>query len=170
MHKQAAKHTIKPAIKQVEVLFLGRDRVQATFTFSGSSESSPLSAIEFSGSGCGPFLQALEDFKKRVLALPEKNRVINGDSVFELQVSAGADHSSILIRELVLRLRGSFELPYREAELCHCRAVPTAVVDRAIIGGCHTVQSVARMTSAGTSCGTCKPDTESLIAYRLKSL
>jgi bacterioferritin-associated ferredoxin len=156
--------------KQVEVLFLGRDRVQATFTFSGSSELSQLTNIEFNGSGCGPFLHALEDFKKRVFALPEKNRVINGDSAFDLQVSAGADHSSILIRELVLRLRGSFELPYSEEELCHCRGVPTEVVDRASIGGCHNVQSVARMTSAGTSCGTCKPDTESLIAFRLKSL
>jgi bacterioferritin-associated ferredoxin len=158
------------ATKEIEVLFLGRDRVVATFTFSGSSELSPLLGIEFKGSGCGPFLHALEDFKQRVLALPEKNRVIKGDDAFDLQVAAGADHSSILIRELVMRLRGSFKLPYGDVELCHCRAVPTEVVDRAIIGGCHTVQSVARMTSAGTSCGTCKPDTESLIAFRLKSI
>lgn len=164
------KQVANQAFRQIEVLFLGRDRVQATFTFSSSSEHSPLANIEFKGSGCGPFLQALEDFKKRIFALPEKNRVIHGDETFDLQVSAGADHSSILIRELVLRLRGSFELPYREEELCHCRGVPTAVVDRAIIGGCHTIQSVARMTSAGTSCGTCKPDTESLISFRLKAL
>ncbi|MBK7892474.1 MAG: (2Fe-2S)-binding protein [Bdellovibrionales bacterium] len=79
----------------------------------------------------------------------------------------GVDHAAILLRELVLRGAGRFQLPYQEPELCHCRAVPTEVVDRAIISGCHSIESVARITSAGTSCGTCKPDTEKLMAYRL---
>lgn len=79
----------------------------------------------------------------------------------------GSDHAAILIRELILRATNQFRLPYGEAELCHCRAVPVEVVDRAIVSGCHTVEAVARSTSAGTSCGTCKPDTERLIAYRL---
>ncbi|CAN5636190.1 hypothetical protein BH10BDE1_BH10BDE1_10900 [soil metagenome] len=166
MNKQGTKQVTK----QVEVLFLGRDRVHATFTFSGPTELSSICAIEFDGSGCSAFLTALTDLKKRILALPEASRIISGSHEFDLLVSAGADHGAILIRELIQKMRGTFELPYQDVELCHCRAVPTALVDRAIIGGCHTVQSVARMTSAGTSCGTCKPDTESLIAFRLKAL
>lgn len=153
--------------KQVEVELLGRDRVRAIFTFTGPSEFSPLTGLEFSGSGCRPFLEALNQFKRRIFLLPESNRVIQGEPAFDREIPTANDHSSILIRELVMKARGVFELPFQGEELCHCRAVPTSVVDRAIVGGCHTVQSVARMTSAGTSCGTCKPDTESLIAYRL---
>lgn len=156
--------------KFVEVVFLGRDRVAATFHFEGKDEFSPIKSIEFTGSGCSEFLHSLNDFKTRAMALPSAKRLLNGSPDFDLLVSPGADHVSVLIRELVLRAREKFALPYSDLELCHCRAVPTEVVDRAIISGCHTVQSVARTTSAGTSCGTCKPDTESLIAYRLKGI
>lgn len=153
-----------------EVVFLGRDRATATFQFDGRDSSSPIKSIEFNASGCSEFLHSLEDFKNRVMALPAARRMLNGSRDFELLISPGADHVSVLIREMILRAREKFALPYADVELCHCRAVPTEVVDRAIISGCHTVQSVARMTSAGTSCGTCKPDTESLIAYRLKGI
>lgn len=153
--------------KQVEVLFLGRDRVTATFELDAATA---IQSIAFSGSGCSAFMAALEELKARIMALPQGVRRLSGSQEFDRLVSASHDHVAILLRELVLRARDQFALPYRDVELCHCRAVPTEVVDRAIISGCHSVQSVARMTSAGTSCGTCKPDTESLIAYRLKAL
>lgn len=153
-----------------EVEFLGRDRVTATFEFEGNSASKPIRSLSFAGSGCSQFLQALGEFEARVMTLAPSKRLLVGSTDFDLLVSPGADHVSILIRELILRARGSFDLPYKDVELCHCRAVPTEVVDRAIISGCHSVQSVARTTSAGTSCGTCKPDTESLIVYRLKGI
>lgn len=153
--------------KQVEVLFLGRDRVVATFEFAGADIGAHVVSMSFRASGCSAFQDALQEFKDRVMALPAKTRLIDGSADFDSIVSSAPDHVSILVRELVLRARDQFQLPYTETELCHCRAVPTEVVDRAIISGCHSVQSVARATSAGTSCGTCKPDTESLIAYRL---
>lgn len=156
--------------KKVEVVFLGRDRVTATFEFEGADVSSTIRALHFAGSGCSAFLNGLEAFRDVVFKLTPEKRRLNGSPDFDRLVTAGHDHVAILIRELILRARGTFALPYPDVELCHCRAVPTAVVDRAIVSGCHTVQSVARTTSAGTSCGTCKPDTESLIAYRLKSL
>lgn len=156
--------------KKVEVVFLGRDRVTATFEFEGADISSTIRSIHFAGSGCSAFLSELESFRDLVLKLAPEKRRLKESPDFDGLVSAAHDHVAILIRELILRARETFALPYGEIELCHCRAVPTAVVDRAIISGCHTVQSVARTTSAGTSCGTCKPDTESLIAYRLKSL
>lgn len=160
--------TTKPLV--AEVVFLGRDRASVTIEFDGDRSSAPIRSLKFSGSGCSEFLHALEAFEAQVMKLPKEKRLLSGSSDFDVLVSPGSDHVSMLIRELILRARNSFELPYKDVELCHCRAVPTEVVDRAIVSGCHTVQSVARMTSAGTSCGTCKPDTESLIAYRLKGI
>ena len=156
--------------KQVEVVFLGRDRVEAKIEFEGATDQTTIRSLEFTASGCSAFLQALDAFKEGILRLSVEKRLLRGSTDFDLLIPSGVDHVSILIREFVLRARDGFSLPYRDQELCHCRAVPTDVVDRAIIGGCHSVQSVARMTSAGTSCGTCKPDTESLIAYRLRHL
>lgn len=156
--------------KQFEVIFLGRDRAEVTIEFDGDRTSSPIRSLAFRASGCSLFLSSLESFRTQVMALDPKLRVLEGSVDFDGLIPAGQDHVSILIREIVLRARDQFELPYSDVELCHCRAVPTAVVDRAIISGCHSVESVAKMTSAGTSCGTCKPDTESLIAYRTKNL
>lgn len=76
------------------------------------------------------------------------------------------DHVGLLLREFILKARGEWEFPYPEDELCHCRNVPTAVVDRAIMNGAHTGPQVSRLTTASTSCGTCRPDVERLIAYR----
>lgn len=156
--------------KQFEVIFLGRDRANVTIEFDGDRTSSPIQSLVFKASGCSAFLSGLEGFRVQVMALAAPARVLEGSADFDRLIPTGPDHVSILIREIVLRARDQFELPYRDAELCHCRAVPTAVVDRAIVSGCHSVESVAKMTSAGTSCGTCKPDTESLIAYRTKNL
>lgn len=165
--------------KVVEVHFLGRDRVKATFTFSPSQadhkadQTYVLENFEFEASGCTKFLSLLGELKTQILNLPVADRMLLGAPeklIDVLSIVSDRDHSSILLRELILRLRQEFKLPYDETELCHCRAVPTAVVDRAIVSGAHTVQAVARVTSAGTSCGTCKPDTEKLIEYRLRPL
>ena len=80
----------------------------------------------------------------------------------------GTGHAAVLMRELILKAQGRWAFPYKEDEVCHCRAVSTLRVDAAIVGGCHTIQDVARETSAGTSCGTCRVDTDAIIQYRLQ--
>lgn len=174
--------------KTFDVGLFGRDQVKATFIFSepptgtAAAEStlaestlaeSTLIDVQFVATGCQRFLEQLSSLRSLILALPTADRNFSQPSLKLAQVFSTLnrqDHSSILVRELILRLRGQFQLPYQESELCHCRAVPTEVVDRAIVAGSHTVQAVARVTSAGTSCGTCKPDTELLIEYRLRPL
>ena len=81
----------------------------------------------------------------------------------------GNTPEAILFRELILRAQGKWQLPYESEELCHCRAVPTAVVDRAICAGAHTSRQVSEQTSASTACGTCRPDVEAMIKWRLGS-
>jgi len=82
-------------------------------------------------------------------------------------VPIGSDLGDLLIREALLRLRGEWSPPYQEEELCHCRAVPTATVDLAIVAGCHSPRKVSAETSASTACGTCRPNVEAMINYRL---
>ena len=136
-----------------QVRFLGRDQIDVEFEFGAHGVAHiKIAAI----SGCSKFQQAAKTLIAQITRDKSWPATWNG-----------ADHAAILLRELVLRATGRFLLPYQENELCHCRAVPTEVVDRAIISGCHSVEAVARSTSAGTSCGTCKPDTEKMIAYRL---
>lgn len=155
--------------KTIDVGLLGRDQVRATFTFTESI----LNEVEFEASGCQKFLQLLAALREDILKLPHADRDLVNPSAKLSEIFSTfnkSDHSSILIRELILRLQEKFQLPYAETEICHCRAVPTEVVDRAIIAGSHTVQAVARVTSAGTSCGTCRSDTELLLEYRLRAL
>ena len=79
----------------------------------------------------------------------------------------GTGHAALMLREAILKARDEWVFPYTEEELCHCRAVATAKVDAAIVGGCHTIQNVAQETSAGTSCGSCRVDTDAILKYRL---
>lgn len=79
----------------------------------------------------------------------------------------GTTHSQMLLRELILKLKSQWNPPYKEEELCHCRQISTQKVDQSILRGCHSVSQISEKTSAGTSCGTCRPDIEKLLNYRL---
>jgi bacterioferritin-associated ferredoxin len=78
--------------------------------------------------------------------------------------------ASLLLGELNQKIKGQFQELEPDSELCHCRGVPAANVDRAIVGGCLTIKAVSRATSAGTSCGTCQPEIQDRIESRLKTV
>ena len=113
---------------------------------------------ELTGIGCRETLELMNEWRK----------LLPGALVSELVLPKGKSHSAILLRELILKAQGRWQFPYQEEELCHCRAVATARVDAAIVGGCHTVEAVRTATSANTSCGACRGDIEKVIDYRLK--
>lgn len=83
--------------------------------------------------------------------------------------STDLDHVALLLKEFILKARGEWKYPCSEDELCHCRFVRTQTVDMAILNGAHTPQQVTRQTSASSNCGTCRPEVEKLIEYRLKA-
>lgn len=95
-------------------------------------------------------------------------RTLNG-SLSLLPLPEGHSSAALCLREVILKAKGEWDFPYKEQELCHCRAVPTEVVDQAICAGAHTPQKVSAETSASTACGTCRPDVEAILAYRLRS-
>jgi bacterioferritin-associated ferredoxin len=109
--------------------------------------------------GCGEVLQLIRQYLKD-----------HGEDCATWPEPSGHSHGELLLREALLKMRGEWKLPYGEDELCHCRAVPTEVVDQAIVAGAHDTATVSRWTSASTSCGTCRPDVQSLIDYRLKKV
>jgi bacterioferritin-associated ferredoxin len=128
----------------------GRDRIEVLV------EASSLANPKVQFRGCRELMDLMQSMRKNFGANPTKWPVPGGDS-----------HSEMLLRELVLKLRGEWFLAYKEAEVCHCRKVSAATVDQAILAGAHTPQIVSRQTSASTACGTCRPDVERMIQHRL---
>jgi NAD(P)H-nitrite reductase large subunit len=70
-----------------------------------------------------------------------------------------------VLLKFVLMLKRQWVLPYKHDEICHCRLVPTEKVTQAIEQGAHSTAAVARVTMAGTGCGTCRTDTEMLLDF-----
>ncbi len=131
----------------------GRDFIEVEYEGENSLEGSFLS---LSMVGCGDLTRLMQQMKQqfgkdpRVWTLPE-----------------GADHASLLVRELILKIKNQWQFPYAEAELCHCRNISTHLVDQAILAGAHRPEVVSRQTSASTACGTCRPQVQKIIDYRL---
>lgn len=106
--------------------------------------------------GCTEFMEMIQKMRRHF-----------GADLAKWPIPEGHDHSSLLLKEMILKLRGQWQFPYHEDELCHCRTVPTHTVDQAIIAGAHTPEVVTRQTSASTACGTCRPEVQKIIDYRL---
>jgi len=117
----------------------------------------------------------IESFTLRVvggpelLALAEQWRTHFKGKVDQVPLPEGDTPAVLLIRELILKAQNKWTYPYTEAELCHCRSIATDKVDQAIVYGAHRPEVVSRRTSASTACGTCRPNVEEIIAYRLQS-
>jgi bacterioferritin-associated ferredoxin len=140
-------------LSEFEVSLSSRDRLRLALDV---DENGTILSAQLTGSGCSELLSLLGTVRP----------LLKG-KLADLQLPEGRSHSAILMRELLLKAKEQWNFPYKEEELCHCRAVSTRKVDDAIISGCHTVEAVKRATSASTSCGTCRWDIESILKYRL---
>lgn len=136
---------------KVKAGFSGRDELEVDVEI----DSGIIHSAKLKGIGCPQVLNLISDWRNRL-----KGRLA------ELPEPQGSDHGSILLRELIQKLKGTWEFPYKEEELCHCRAIPVLAVDAAIVYGADTAHKVAAKTSAGTGCGTCRRSTESIIKFR----
>lgn len=85
----------------------------------------------------------------------------------EIEVPEGHGMAQMVLREAILKLQDNWNYPYAEEELCHCRAILTKSVDDAILHGAHTPEKVSQLTSASTSCGSCREDVVEIIKYRM---
>jgi bacterioferritin-associated ferredoxin len=90
-------------------------------------------------------------------------------SVLEWPIPDGSSHSEMMVRELLLKINGRWDYPYKEEELCHCRYVKTSAVDESILGGAHNSHQVTLLTGAASACSACQVHIEKIIQYRLKA-
>jgi bacterioferritin-associated ferredoxin len=85
-----------------------------------------------------------------------------------LSVPEGRSPEQLLLRELVLKIKGLWGDAPSDPELCHCRKISQANVERGIILGAHSIEKVRQRTSANTGCGTCMPEIEELLKKYLQ--
>jgi bacterioferritin-associated ferredoxin len=148
----AARPLSKPVLIDLKTSVPGGDSISLQLELDGRQ----IKSSRLSGTACTSLLRMMSQWRTKLKG-----------SLDEVALPTGEDHASILIRELILKAQGRWEFPYKDEELCHCRGVATCKVDSSIIAGCKTAASVSRETSAGTSCGSCKPDIEAVLRYRL---
>ena len=113
--------------------------------------------VEFKAQGCIDLLHAVE----------KAAREFKGKALETLEWSDVHTHWGQMICEALSRLKGTYELPYKDPEICHCRNIPTSVVEQAIVLGAQTPEKVRAWTNASSSCGTCRSDVEALIKFRV---
>jgi bacterioferritin-associated ferredoxin len=130
----------------------GQDRIEVEVDPSAASQPQ----VRFRG--CHAMMDLMQGMRRNFGVNPAK-----------WPIPEGRSHSEMLLRELVLKLRGEWFLAYKESEVCHCRKVSAEAIDRAILSGAHTPQIVSRQTSASTACGTCRPDVQKMIDHRLNA-
>lgn len=131
----------------------GRESLSLTLEI----ENNQIKAVEMNCIGCLDFMKLSQKMKEKLTG-----------PIMDILPPAGADHSSMIWREVIGQIQEEWQLPVSHEELCHCRKIKTKQVDRAIVYGAHTIDEVRKRTSANTGCGTCKNDVEQMIGYRLK--
>lgn len=138
---------------KLKVELEGRDQIEVEYE--GETAPGAVSVKSVSMVGCTNFMEMMHSMKRSF-----------GPDVSKWPLPDGKDHGSLLLSEMILKLRGEWNFPYMDTELCHCRNVATQVVDQAVIAGAHTPEVVTRQTSASTACGTCRPTVQKIIEYR----
>lgn len=88
-------------------------------------------------------------------------------SIDQLVVPQGADTATLLLKELVLKIKNQWNPGDDDPEVCHCRKISQSSIERAIVLGAHTLEKVRKRTSANTGCGACMPDVLDLISKRV---
>lgn len=85
---------------------------------------------------------------------------IEGQNKLELR------RSEYLLQELILKAKGTWELPFSGQIVCNCREVYSETIDQALVAGAQTIEDITYWTTACSSCTSCKSKIEDLIRFR----
>ena len=118
-------------------------------------------------SGSKPLIKAMGCTE--LLGLIRRHQVQFGADPKLWPIPTGTSHADLLLKEVLLKARGQWAYPYPHDEVCHCRSVATEKIDQAVIAGAHRTDVVSRQTGASTACGTCRPEVQKIIDFRLKN-
>lgn len=133
--------------KTFHAAIVGGDSVEVTIQFDKNS----VVETKWNVIGRVELLSAIEKLKSQ----------LKGD-LQQVPVPVGRAPEQLLLKELILKIKGKWGEEPSDPELCHCRKIPQSHVERAIILGAHTIEKVRQRSSANTGCGTCLPDVEAL--------
>lgn len=145
-------------VAQAKVQWPGREEISIEVELGDHDQ---IKRARLTGVGGPDFLDLLKNYRLRNFC-DGQNQTLKS-----LPLPEGLSPAVICLREAILKLKGEWTFPYKEEELCHCRSVLTSKVDLAICLGAHTPREVSEQTSASTACGTCRPDVEAIIKFRL---
>jgi NAD(P)H-nitrite reductase large subunit len=98
--------------------------------------------------------------------LEKLRQLIPGQILKRFEIS-GDRPSQILIREALEKLQGVYKNA-EDVEICHCRKINLSVIDQMIVLGAHTPEKVKAWCTAGSGCGTCRPEVQILIDERIR--
>lgn len=140
---------------QIRLKIPGREQLEFDFE---TDAGGVLTSAKLVGVGDKTFLKQVDDYR----------RLLKG-KLSDLPLPPGHSIAELMIAEAVLKARGEWKPVYTDDEICHCRVVPLATVDAAITCGAHTSAKVSAWTSASTACGTCRPDVEAHLKFRLRT-
>lgn len=127
---------------------LGRDRLEVT----------NLNPFQMTVIGCEKLFEDLKILKTQ-----------HGADLSKWPLPQEKTHTHLLIKELILKLKGQWKHVYEHDEVCHCRNVSLESVEQALFLGAQTSEMISKWTMSSTACGTCRPDVEKIIEFRLKS-
>lgn len=126
----------------------GRDRLEVT----------SLEPFQMTIVGCEKLYDDLKKMKSQ-----------HGVDLNQWPLPMGSSHTELLIKELLLKIKGQWNPIYEHDEVCHCRNVSLESVEQALFLGAQTSEMISKWTMSSTACGTCKPDVEKIIEFRLKT-
>ncbi len=107
------------------------------------------------GQGCHALLKSAD-----ALAAQLKNKELD---TFRHE---GSGHAHMLLKEVLEKLSGT-SVSKEDEEICHCRKINRSTIDQMIVLGAQTPEKVKAWTTAGSGCGTCRPEVQKLIDERL---
>jgi bacterioferritin-associated ferredoxin len=140
-------------------------KIQFSVGFKGREQIWFEAEVDQNENLCHSQVRAIGDLA--LLELVESWRSRLQGPLHDLPLPVGEHPGAMMLRELILKIKGLWEAPIQDDMICHCRAVSTETVDCAIVHGAHTTAQVTQQTSASTGCGTCRGDVQSLIDHRL---
>lgn len=90
----------------------------------------------------------------------------------------GVNHVELLWTEFLLKAAKTLDPktqlvwnpPCTSDEVCHCRKVSLAKIEESIFRGSTTVEMIKEKTQASSACGTCRPEVENILQYRLAQI
>ena len=71
-------------------------------------------------------------------------------------------------KQKLLAGRADAAMPDKGAIVCSCMNIGANEIASAIHGGCHTVQKIGDVTTAGTNCGSCRAEINGMIDVVLR--